>query len=339
MIDRSDILRLAVPSDGALHETALSFLRACGIGVQRTNLRRYTAEIPSLPGVNVLFQRSADVTPKVEEASADLGIVGLDRYLEMRRESGNTNAVIDDLGFGECELVLGVPDSWVDVTSLSDLADLSIEFREQRTDLRVVTKYPRLVERFFLSNGVNYFSLVQSSGTLEAAPAMGYADIIADISSTGTTMRENRLKTIRGGSILSSQACLIGNRELLAANEGKLERAKALTEIIEAHLYSQGFYSVTANMKGETPEEVANYILEHSDISGLRGPTISKVYTAEDESWYAVTVVVEKERMLGAVERLRRLGGSSVTVSQPSYVFESECQAHSRLTAPESPLA
>ena len=325
-------LRLAVPSDGALYEPTLMFLRSCGIGVLRTNVRRYTADIPSLPGVTVLFQRAADITPKVDEGSADLGITGLDNFLEMQREGGDANVVIEGLAFGHCELVIGVPDSWVDVTSLGDLADLSMEFREEGRDLRIATKQARSVERFLLSNGVNYFSLVQSSGTLEAAPAMGFADIIADISSTGATMRENRLKTIQGGSILTSEACLIGNRRLLAADDRKRQRAEAVVGLIEAHLASEGLYSITANMKGEAPDEVARYVLEHADISGLRGPTISKVYTSDDEGWYAVTVIVEKERLMDAVEQLRRLGGGSVTVAQPSYVFNSDQKARARLT-------
>ena len=326
------MLRLAVPSDGPLHEPALLFLRSCGIGVLRTNLRRYTAEIPAVPGVTVHFQRGADIAPKVEEGSADMGIVGQDRFLETRREGGNAASVIDNLGFGHSELVIGVPDSWVDVTSVADLADLSLEFREQGRDLRIATKYPRLVERFLLSSGVGFFSMVPSTGTLEASPAMGHADIIADISSTGTTMRENRLKTVRGGSIMTSEASLICNRALLAADDSKLELAKALVERIEAHLEAQEFYSVTVNMRGEVAEEVAGYVLGHGDISGLRGPSISKVYTRDGEGWYAVTVIVEKGKLLEAVDRFRQIGGSSVTVSQPNYVFHSECKAVARLT-------
>jgi len=330
-MDSNGNLRLAIPSNGALYEPTLSFLRSCGIGVSRTNLRRYTAGIPALPGVSVLFQRSGDITPKVEEGSADIGIVGLDRFLEMRREGGDTNVVVDDLGFGQCQLVIGVPDSWVDVTSLADLADLAMEFRQNGADLRVVTKYPRLVERFLLSNGVNFFSLVHSSGTLEAAPAMGFADIIVDVSESGTTMRENRLKTILGGSIMVSKACIIGNRRLLRKHEDKLEVAKSFVDVIEAYLQSKSYYSVTANMRGETPEDVASYILEQTDISGLRGPTISKVYTTDGLGWFAVTVIVEQDKLLAAVGRLRKLGSSSVTVSHPNYVFHSECKAHERL--------
>ena len=85
-------------------------------------------------------------------------------------------------------------------------------------------------------------------------------------------------------------------------------------------------------MRGEAAEDIAANILENSDISGLRVPTISKVYTRDGESWYGVTVIVERAKMLEAVEHLRRIGGTSVTVSQPSYVFQSECRAHARLT-------
>ena len=325
-------LRLAISSDGALYEPTQAFLRACGIGVSRSNPRRYTANIPALNGVSVLFQRGADITPKVEDGSADLGIVGLDRYLEMRSESGDTNVVIDDLDFGRCKLVLGVPDSWVDVASLADLADVAMEFRQRGRDIRVVTKYPRLVERFLLRNGINMFSLVASSGTLEAAVAMGFADIIADVSESGVTMRENRLKQISGGAIIKSSACLIGNRRLLRDDASKLERAKTLVDLMEAYLQSQNYYSVTANMRGEAPEELARRLLDHAEIAGLRGPTISKVYSRDGAGWYAVTVIIQKDNLANAVNRLRQAGSASVTVSHPNYVFNSVCEAHARLT-------
>ena len=325
-------LRLAISSDGALYEPTQAFLRACGIGVSRSNPRRYTANIPALTGVSVLFQRGADITPKVEDGSADLGIVGLDRYLEMRSESGDTNVVIDDLDFGRCKLVLGVPDSWVDVASLADLADVAMEFRQRGRDIRIVTKYPRLVERFLLRNGINMFSLVASSGTLEAAVAMGFADIIADVSESGVTMRENRLKQISGGAIIKSSACLIGNRRLLRGDASKLERAKTLVDLMEAYLQSQNYYSVTANMRGEAPEELARRLLDHAEIAGLRGPTISKVYSRDGAGWYAVTVIIQKDNLANAVNRLRQAGSASVTVSHPNYVFNSVCEAHARLT-------
>lgn len=324
-------LRLGIASDGALHEPTLRFFKDCGIEASTSNPRSYTGHIRSLPGVVVHFLRGGDITNKVEEGSIDFGVVGLDRYEESRREGGDAHVIIESLGFGHCELVLAVPDSWVDVTSVADLADLSLEFRREGRDLRVATKAPRLVERFLFRHGVGHFALVQSSGTLEAAPAMGYADMIADISSSGLTLRENRLKTLHGGTIIKSEAVLIANRGLVVGDKAKLEKARALVELIEGYLQSKDYFSVTANLRGETPEEVASYILSRAVIAGLRGPTIAKVHTRTGEGWYAATVVVSKEKLMDAVDNLRQIGGSGVTVGQPNYVFHGESRAYNLL--------
>ena len=174
--------------------------------------------------------------------------------MEMCPEGGDSILVMDDLGYGGCKLMVGVPDSWLDVDSMSDLADLSVDMREHGRDLKIATKYPRLVERHMLRHGVSYYSLVQSSGTLEAAPAMGFADIIADISSTGTTLRENRLKTVENGTILASQACVIGNGRRLAEEPDALRETRILLEQAEAHLRARDFFSITANILGSSPE-------------------------------------------------------------------------------------
>jgi ATP phosphoribosyltransferase len=267
----------------------------------------------------------------VEEGSADLGIAGLDRFLEIRAEGGDSILVMEDLEFGRCELVMGVPDSWVDVSSMGDLADLSLELRERGKDLRIATKYPRLVQRHLFRHGVNYFSLVQSSGTLEAAPAMGFADVIADITSSGTTMRENRLKTLVDGTILASQACLIGNKRLLAQEQSTCLETKGLLEHVEAYLRARDFFSITANIRGDSPEEVAAHVTQRPELSGLKGPTIARVYSGDAGTWYAATVVVPRDRLLMAVDHLRQIGGESVTVFQAYYVFQDQCKPYQDL--------
>lgn len=267
----------------------------------------------------------------MEEGSADLGISGLDRFLEVRAEGGDSILVVEDLGFGRCELVMGVPDSWVDVSSMSDLADLSLELRERGKELRIATKYPRLVQRHLFRHGVNYFSLVQSSGTLEAAPAMGFADVIADITSSGTTMRENRLKTLVDGTLLASQACLIGNKRLLAQEQSTCQETKSLLEHVEAYLRARDFFSITANIRGDSPEEVAAHVTQRPEVSGLKGPTISRVYSDDAGTWYAVTMVVPRDRLLMAVDHLRQIGGGSVTVFQAHYVFQDQCNSYQDL--------
>ncbi len=324
-------LRLALPSSGALQDPTMSFMRSCGLAVSRPNDRRYIARIPSLPNVTVMFQRSSDIAGKIDEGSVDIGIVGKDQFLENRREDGDSRIVVETLGFGKSRLVVAVPDAWVDVDSISDLADISVEFRSRGQDLRIATKYPRLLGRHLLTNGVNYFSVIPSSGTLEVAPAMGFADIIGDITESGTTIRENRLKEIDGGTVIRSEACVI-SRKMYPNEEGEvLETARLLLEMMEAHLHARGYFEVTANMKGETDAEVAEYVMKRSDTSGLRGPTISTVFNSEGESWFAVTVMVEENRLLPAVARLREIGGSSVRVSKPHYLFQSECKSYARL--------
>ena len=282
-------LRLALPSSGALHEPCMAFMRSCGLAVFRRSTRRYNAEVPALPSMSVMFQRGSDITPKVDEGSVDLGIVGKDQFLENRREDGDTRVVIDELGFGRSSLVVAVPDSWVDVSSISDLAEISVEFRNRGQDLRVATKYPRLVQRHLLANGVSYFSLIESSGTLEVAPSMGFADIIGDITESGVTIRENRLKQIDGGTAITSQACVIARRMSPDRDSDLVLTARLLLEMMEAHLNARGYVSVTANMRGKTAEDVAEFVLKHPDISGLKGPTVASVFSPDGERWFAVT--------------------------------------------------
>ena len=324
-------LRLVLPSDGDLYEPSLAFLGRCGITVNRPSSRRYTARIPTLPGATVLFQRTADVTSKVEEGSAELGITGLDRFLESRREGSPVVPIIEDLGFGHCELVLAVPDSWLDMSSLDDLADLAAEFRQEGKQLRIATKYPRLLGEFLYGRGIHHFTLVQASGTLEAAPVAGYADVIADLSASGVTLRENRLKTVEDGTILVSQACLIGNRRLLRDSSQGLEMARAMLELMEANLRAGSFYRLTANVRGSSPEMVAANLLTRPDLAGLQGPTISRVYGNSEDDWYAVSLVVAKDKLLDAVEHLRRAGGLDISSSQVGYLFKDRCQAYQRL--------
>ena len=106
-------------------------MASCGLRVSRASTRRYTATVPALPGVGVLFQRQSDITSEIDGESADVGIVGLDRYRESRREGGDTLLILDDLGFGAASLLLAVPDAWVDVTNVYDLADLALEFKNR----------------------------------------------------------------------------------------------------------------------------------------------------------------------------------------------------------------
>ena len=324
-------LRLAVPSDGEMFEPTLGFLAACGMPVVRPSARRYTASIPVIDGLEVIFQRTADITSKVEDGNADLGLVGLDRFQEGRIEGGQTLLIMPELAFGKCELVVAVPDAWMDVDSMADLADLAVEFRETGRELRVATKYPRLVGRYLFGHGVNFFSLAAVSGTIEAAPAMGYADIIVDISSSGVTLRENHLRRVEDGTVMTSEAALVGNRALLQRHAERLAIAREVIERIEAHLSAASYARVTANVQGKTEEEVAARVLDRPEAAGLHGPTVARVYSPDGKPWHSVTVYVLKSDLTAVVDHFRGIGGASVTVSNADYVFGAESTAYAGL--------
>ena len=328
---RESALRLVIPSDGELYEPTLNYLSSCGVSVRRPSARRYTATIPALPGAEVLFQRSADVTTKVEEGSAELGITGLDRYLEYRSDERKVVSLIDDLGYGRCDFVLAVPDAWLDVSSIDDLADLALEFRQEGKQLRIATKYPRLLREYLFDRGINYFTLVAVSGALEAAPLAGYADLIADLTATGTTLRDNRLKTLDGGTILSSQSCLIANTTTLLESKEAVGLAREFVEMLESHMRAEPFYRLTANVRGRSPEEVSATVLSRPEVSGLRGPTIARVYNVEEQDWYAVSLLVRKDRLMEAVDHLRECGGIEISASQLSYLFQGESAVFNKL--------
>ncbi|MGD1716015.1 ATP phosphoribosyltransferase [Dapis sp. BLCC M172] len=326
-----NILRIALPSKGALAKGTMELLSACGLRVSRPNDRQYFGYIPALPQVKILFQRAADIFTKVEEGSVDLGITGYDVVSEESQSHDDVIVIWNKLGYGKCKLVLAVPESWVDVSSIEDLAELTLLFRDKGKNLRIATKYHHLTQKWLYEKLIVHFSLVSVQGAMEAAPTMGYADMIADITSTGTTLRENRLKQIEGGTLLDSQACLIGNKRLLQESEIKLETTKVILELIEAQMESKKYVSITANVEGKSADEIGDRLMYKSElngISGLQGPTIAKVYSGEKNDWYAVTIVVKQNMLLSAINHLRKVGGTDLTVSTPNYVFGSKSQIY-----------
>jgi len=259
-------LRLALPSTGALFEGTSKLFSDCGLGIRRANSRRYTADIPQLPGVDVLFQRQSDITIEVDGGSADIGIVGLDRFYESRLERGETVLIHKDLGFGNSKLVIAVPDAWIDVTSMADLADIALEFRSKGRDLRIASKYQRLVKRFLNQNDVNYVSMVHVSGGLEAAPVIGYADVIADITATGRTLRENDLRILVDGTVIESQSVMVGNARTLANDQEKLQYIRQILGKIDANLRTSDNQSISAKLEGQSQGETTPQPIQQPEL-------------------------------------------------------------------------
>jgi ATP phosphoribosyltransferase len=318
--DQTEV-RISLPSKGRLAEDCLTFFADCGLPVYKPNPRQYQAEIRAMPKLGVLFQRPADIVVSVRDGSVDFGVTGLDVVSEHKGENGDVLILHDGLNFGYCALTLAVPEAWTQVT---DLTGLQKFVRQMGRPVRVATRYPNLTRQ-----RLNYFdiphTLISAEGTLETAPAIGYADMISDLVSSGQTLRDNRLRPLSDGLVQPSQAVLIANIHSLRNKEDAPGMARQLLEYFEAFLRGKDNLAVFANIRGESPEAIAELIFGQPAIAGLQGPTLSRVIVRERETnWYAVNIVVKRSELFDAINQLRKIGGSGVIVLPVSYIFDEE---------------
>lgn len=331
-MNRAD-MRLALPSKGALYEGTLTFLAECGLQVYRPNPRQYAASIPALPALTVMFQRPSDIVTGVREGSVDFGITGYDVLAEKGFGSGHKIITLHEaLGYGHCSLNLALPEDLPRQT-MADLAAWAAELAADGRQLRIATKFPQVTAAFLQQHGIPSAKLVGVEGTLEIAPAIGFADLIADLVSSGITLRDNHLRPLTDGQILASQACLIANRQALEERPDVLEVARHLLEYIEAHLRAKGSFQVTANMRGDSPAAIAAAMRQKTHIAGLQGPTISPVITHNGENWYAINIIVPKADLFAAIAELRSIGGSGVIVTPCVFIFEEEPRRYKAMLA------
>jgi len=330
-MQQTSTVRLALPSKGRMESETFDFLNEAGLYLNKLNPRQYSASIPLIPALEVLFQRAPDIPRSVAAGDMDLGITGYDALLEaLDGDLRNIVMIHDALGFGGCQLVVAVPEEWHDIHTLGDLSR-----RASAEPLRVATKHVNSTRRFFAENGLESIRIVSADGALEAAPAIGYADFIADLMSSGGTLRENRLKPLLpDGVIVDSQAILIGNRAALQEGNGALSVTRQLLEYIEAHLQARGQYLVFANMRGDSPDEIAKRIFSKTDLGGLQGPTISPIINAQgDPGWFAINIVVSAQKLYSAIQQIRAVGGSGVIATPAVYIFEERPARYQRLLA------
>lgn len=314
-------IRIALPSKGLLAEGSKQLLADVGLPIYSPNPRQYIATIPLLPGIEVIFQRPGDIVISVRDGSVDFGITGRDIYLEKRDTNGKILELHSQLGFGKCSLNVIVPDHWLEINSSADLQQLQ---RSLERPLKIATKFPHLTRNFFTSETEISIEVIQAEGALEIAPTVGYADLIVDLVSTGTTLRDNRLKNLPGGKILASEACLIANRERLKHNPDTLTMATQLLEMIGAHLRGEQNLAVFANVRANSMDEISEKIFDKEVIGGLQGPTVSPILTRDTENFFAIHVVVRKEELHKAIGEIREIGGSGVVVTPVNYIFEEE---------------
>src|SRR5262245_8605438 len=157
-----DPIRLALPSKGHLYDGIVEMLATAGYKVRRASDRQYEATIAGQPRFHVVFMRPSDIVTQVQEGRCHLGVTGLDVYAERAAEAEAIRVVIPDLGYGGCRLAVAVPESWIDVTHIIDLVDLTAEFKAAGRTFRVSTKYPALTQAHFRRWGIYYYQVVDS---------------------------------------------------------------------------------------------------------------------------------------------------------------------------------
>src|SRR6266851_3423715 len=217
---------IAVPAKGRLQENAESFFARAGLDlVKPRGARDYRGSIADLPAVGVAYLSAAEIVEVLAQGTVHFGVTGEDLVRELIADAERRVVFIDDLGFGHANVVVAVPQAWIDVRSMADLDDVATAFRlKHDRKMRVATKYVNLTRAFFAEHGIVDYRIVESLGATEGAPAAGSAELIVDITTTGTTLAANALKAIEDGVILRSQASLVAARR---AGWGAAERATA----------------------------------------------------------------------------------------------------------------
>lgn len=207
-------IKLGVPSKGRLMEKSFDWFGQRGIALGRSGSdREYAGAVDGIENVELILLSAGEIPRELAAGRIHLGVTGTDLVREKLAGWQSRVTELEPLGFGQADLILAVPQAWVDVSTLDDLDAVAAAFRERHGfRLRIATKYHRLVREFLRLNGVADYQLVDSQGATEGTVKNETAEAIADITSTGDTLRANHLKVLDDGLILSSQATLFQSR-------------------------------------------------------------------------------------------------------------------------------
>ena len=210
-----DLITIGLPSKGRLKEKAVSFFEDSGLKIlQSDKERNYFANIENKPNIKIIYLHAKEIIQRLGDGTLDVGISGLDLLNESEKSLQDKIGIKQKLNFGGANLVVAVPDDWIDVQTIADLEEVAFDIRSKRnTRLRVATKYPNLTNNFLISKGVTQYKSISSLGATETYPFIGSSEIITDITSTGKTLQDNNLRVLKDGLILQSAACLFVSKK------------------------------------------------------------------------------------------------------------------------------
>ncbi len=230
---RDSPLVLAIPSKGRLQDNAAAFFARAGlVFTQSRGARDYRGTLAGVPDVEVAFLSASEIVNQIATGAAHLGITGEDLVREQIADADSAVEMLTPLGFGHANVVVAVPQAWIDVRSMADLDEVAADLRARHgRKMRVATKYVNLTRRFFAEKGVADYRIVESLGATEGAPSAGSAELIVDITTTGATLSANALKVLDDGVILRSEANLVASVQAPWSERARAAATNVLTRI------------------------------------------------------------------------------------------------------------
>lgn len=293
-------LKLAIPSKGRLKEQTEAFFADCGLKLKQVGGERgYSAVLEGAPGIQIMLLSASEIAKGLLEGTLHLGVTGEDLLREYADNFDNQVHLLRALGFGFADMVVAVPQSWVDVDTIEDLEDVGHAFRARHgRRMRVATKYLRSSRRFFAERGLTQYRLIDSAGATEAAPASGTAELIVDITTTGATLKANNLKILGDGVMLKSQAQLSASLNA-DWDEDALAAIKNLLDIFEARRVARDVSVLTGG----------------KSLAGAEA-TIGEEVTILGDS-----MVLPREKAKSVANTLSGAGFGPVSVTNPEFLF------------------
>jgi ATP phosphoribosyltransferase len=321
---------IAVPSKGRLQENAEAFFARAGLDlIKPRGARDYRGSIADLPGVVVAYLSTGEIVELLAQGAVHFGLTGEDLVREHIADAERHVVFIDELGFGHANVIVAVPQAWIDVRTMADLDDVATAFRLRHDrKMRVATKYVNLTRNFFATHGIADYRIVESSGATEGTPAAGSAELIVDITTTGATLAANGLKAVDDGVILRSQANLVAAR---SAHWGMAERdtARIVLDRIAAQKRARAFREVRTRFAGCDDALLAEAKRRFAVETPFGGPTSSGM----------VTLHCPPQHVPALARLLREKGAEHVSAVELDYVFSRTNALYARLEAGLGPAS
>ena len=317
-----DKLIVAAPSKGRLQENALAFFARAGCELsQGRGARDYRGVVLGVDNAEAAFLSAGEITQRLARGEAHLGVTGEDLVREMIPQSDERVVFITGLDFGFANVVVAVPQAWIDVRDMTDLGDVAAGFRARHgRGLRVATKYVTTTRRFFAAHAIGDYRIVESAGATEGAPAAGTADLIVDITTTGATLAANGLKTLDDGVILRSQANLVASLRA-PWSETACEAARVILSRIAAEEEAR----TTREVRAQGGEVTNDLLAEAERRFGA---------TPRDGSSVSLAVFgVSEKRAPQFCDWLVAKGAKTVTSTRHDYVFRADNELWRKLAA------